>query len=119
VYQSDSDNEEDRKNGDSEEISVEEVHLQVLTDDNILNGYVPDDHYIIADMEEDREYLEDLEWEYTDIGEEEEDIQYPIYNGDGLYLCPNASCYFETTLGACGAAGGLTYKFVKCSVGKY
>jgi hypothetical protein len=38
VYESDSDNEEGRKNGESEEISSEEVHLQVLMNDDILNG---------------------------------------------------------------------------------
>jgi len=90
MYESDSDDEEDGTNGESEEISAEEVHLQVLTDDDILNGYVPDDRYNITDMEEDEEYSEDLEWEYADIGEEEEDVQYLIYDDDGLG--PSSKC---------------------------
>jgi hypothetical protein len=64
-------------------------------------------------MEEDGVYLDDLEWEYVDIGEEEEDVQYPIYNGDGPCLRPSALSHFKNSLDACRAAGGLTYKFVK------
>ena len=92
---------------------AEEVHLQELTEDNILHGYVPDNRYDIESMEGDGEYSEELDWKYTDLNNEVVEETYPNYNGDDLCICPNASRHFDTVLSACEVAGGFTYEFMK------
>ena len=49
---------------------MEKVHLQELTEDDVLHSYDPKNQYDIKSMEEDGEYLEEFEWEYTDLNNE-------------------------------------------------
>ena len=85
------DEQEDGQNGDSEEIVADEVCVKELTTEDILHGYVQDSVYNPAYMEDDGEYTEELEWQYNDIGNEQEDIPYPHYEGDVPALRPFVS----------------------------
>jgi hypothetical protein len=85
------DEQEDGHNGDSEEIVADEVCVEELTTEDILHGYVQDSVYNPAYMEDDGEYTEELEWQYGDIGNEQEDIPYPHYEGDVPALRPFVS----------------------------
>ena len=108
-----SSDEEDGINGDSEDILGDIIDTVELTQEDILYGYTPDDQYNVTEMEEEGEYYENIEWEYSDIGNEQEDINYPRYNGPGPALRHNVSRQFSTPLGACGIAGGLSYDLIK------
>ena len=54
--------------------------------DDFLHGCIPDNQYNTEDMEDDGEHVEGLEWEYADVGNEQEDINYPHYNWDRPYV---------------------------------
>ena len=64
-------------------------------------------------MEYDGNYPEELEWDLKDLPPNIQDIQYPHYNGNGPCLRNNVSRCFDTILGACGFAGGMTYELIK------
>jgi hypothetical protein len=81
--------------------------------EEILHGYNEDNEYDVKDMEEDGEYSESLKWEYMDIGNEQEDVSYPCYNGDGSCLCPGISRQIKTVLGTYGHTGGFSYDLIK------
>jgi hypothetical protein len=108
-----SEDEEDGMNGESKEISDEVMEFPQLTDDDILHGYTADEQYNTENMEEDGEYSEPLDWEYVDVPNDQEDVAYPHYNGNGPALRPYVSRRFTTLLGACGVAGGFSYELMK------
>ena len=121
---SDDSDDEDGKHGESEEISCPENVADPLTLEDTLYGYTPDEGYGPNSMEEfDGENVGENKIESSDFnnlestlesfGNELVDEEFPMYDGDGPCLCPRAESRFETLLGACGVAGGLTYSLIK------
>jgi hypothetical protein len=103
--------EEDGVNGESEEIIAEDLRQEELTEENLLHGYVHDTNYNPQNMEEDGEFVEDLEWEYHDVPTE--NLAYASYNGEGPSLRPGVAKRFYNVLDACAVAGGFSYDLIK------
>jgi hypothetical protein len=77
MVESDSEEDEDGKNNESEEISGTIACNRELMMEDILHGYYVDDEYDVKDMEEDGEYSENLKWEYVSL----------LLNGCHHHLC--------------------------------
>ena len=88
--------EEDGKSGKNEEISAPELNYYKLTVDDVLHGYTPDNVYVANIIDEDGNYIEDLNWTYHQFGNKLEDIEYPHKKGSGPCLKPCVSLQFET-----------------------
>ena len=102
---------EDGINGESEEIQADELCQEELTEENLLHGYVHDSNYDPQNMEEDGEFVEELEWEYHEVPME--NLAYAAYNGIGPSLHPGVSQRFDNVLDACAVAGGFSYDLIK------
>jgi hypothetical protein len=84
-----------------------------LTQHDLLHGYIHDESYNPAEMEDDGVYPEDFTWSYENVPAGGIQEEYYHYDGPGPSLRHNVSNKFSSVLEACGVAGGLTYQLIK------
>ena len=110
---SDSEPEDEMRGFQNSDDIIDSAMNMDLNENDLLYGYLPDDNYNPANMEEDGTYPEELHFTYEDIPPEGIQDHLYHYQGRGPCLRHNVSNKFQTCLEACGVAGGFTYQLIK------